>query len=166
MLKINVNNKFNFELSSELNQTLINGLPFNGDILKINSRSFHILYNNKSFNAELIDFDKEQKTCSVKVCNTIYSMKMTDQFDELLHQLGMDNLNTATISEIKAPMPGLVLRILASVGQEVQKGGNLFVLEAMKMENIIKAPADVIIKSVKVNPGDKVEKNQVMMIFS
>ena len=129
MLKINVNNKFNFELSSELNQTLINGLPFHGDIYKINSRSFHILYDNKSFNAELIDFDKEQKTCSVKVCNTIYSMKMTDQFDELLHQLGMDNLNTAIISEIKAP-------------------------------------ADVIIKSVKVNPGDKVEKNQVMMIFS
>jgi biotin carboxyl carrier protein len=91
---------------------------------------------------------------------------MTDQFDELLHQLGMDNLTTATISEIKAPMPGLVLRILASEGQEVQKGGNLLVLEAMKMENIIKAPANVMIKSVKINPGDKVEKNQVMMIFS
>ena len=166
MLKIKVNNKFNFELSSELNQIVINGLPFLGDILKINSRSFHILYNNKSFNAELIDFDKEQKTCSVKVGNTIYSMQITDQFDELLHQLGMDNLTTATISEIKAPMPGLVLRILASEGEEVQKGGNLLVLEAMKMENIIKAPADVIIKAVKVNPGDKVEKNQVMMIFS
>jgi biotin carboxyl carrier protein len=93
-------------------------------------------------------------------------MQMTDQFDELLHQLGMDNLTTATISEIKAPMPGLVLRILASEGQEVQKGGNLLVLEAMKMENIIKAPANVMIKSVKINPGDKVEKNQVMMIFS
>jgi biotin carboxyl carrier protein len=93
-------------------------------------------------------------------------MQITDQFDELLHQLGMDNLTTATISEIKAPMPGLVLRILASEGQEVQKGGNLLVLEAMKMENIIKAPADVIIKTVKINPGDKVEKNQVMMIFS
>jgi acetyl/propionyl-CoA carboxylase alpha subunit len=166
MLKIKVNNKFNFELSSELNQIVINGLPFHGDILKINSRSFHVLYNNKSFNAEFIDFDKEQKICSVKVGNTVYSMQMTDQFDELLHQLGMDTLTTATISEIKAPMPGLVLRILASEGQEVQKGGNLLVLEAMKMENIIKAPANVIIKSVKINPGDKVEKNQVMMIFS
>ncbi len=166
MLKIKVNNKFNFELSSELNQIVINGLPFHGDILKINSRSFHVLYNNRSFNAELIDFDKEQKTCSVKVGNTIYSMQMTDQFDELLHQLGMDNLTTATIAEIKAPMPGLVLRILASEGEEVQKGGNLLVLEAMKMENIIKAPADVIIKKIKINPGDKVEKNQVMMIFS
>lgn len=166
MLKIKVNNKFDFELSSELNQLLINGIPFHGDILKVNSRSFHVLYNNRSFNAELIEFDKEQKTCSVKVGSNIYSMQMTDQFDELLHQLGMDNFNTAKVSEIKAPMPGLVLRILASEGEEVKKGGNLFVLEAMKMENIIKAPADVIIKSVKVNPGDKVEKNQVMMIFS
>ena len=82
------------------------------------------------------------------------------------HRQGMDNLNTAKVSEIKAPMPGLVLRILAGEGEEVKKGGNLLVLEAMKMENIIKAPADVIIKSVKVKDGDKVEKNQVMMIFS
>jgi biotin carboxyl carrier protein len=166
MLKIKVNNKFEFELSSESNQILINGLPFHGDVLKINSRAFHVLYANKSYNAELIDFDNDQKTCSVKVGNTIYSMQMTNQFDELLHRLGMDNLNTAKVSEIKAPMPGLVLRILAGEGEEVKKGGNLLVLEAMKMENIIKAPADVIIKSVKVKDGDKVEKNQVMMIFS
>ena len=111
MLKIKVNNKFNFELSSELNQTVINGLPFHGDILKINSRSFHVLYNNKSFNAELIDFDKEQKTCSVKVGNTVYSMQMTDQFDELLHQLGMDNLTTATISEIKGEKVDVEIKI-------------------------------------------------------
>jgi biotin carboxyl carrier protein len=39
------------------------------------------------------------------------------------------------------------------------------VLEAMKMENIIKSPADVTIKSVKVKPSDKVEKNQVMVLF-
>jgi biotin carboxyl carrier protein len=63
-------------------------------------------------------------------------------------------------------MPGLVLRILASEGDKVMKGGNLLVLEAMKMENIIKAPADVVIKSIRVIAGDKVEKNQVMIIFS
>jgi biotin carboxyl carrier protein len=91
---------------------------------------------------------------------------MSDQFDELLHQLGMDSQNTSKIAELKAPMPGLVLRILASEGDEVMKGGNLLVLEAMKMENIIKAPADVVIKSIRVIAGDKVEKNQVMIIFS
>jgi biotin carboxyl carrier protein len=92
-------------------------------------------------------------------------MQITDQYDDLLHQLGMDNLKTNKISEIKAPMPGLVIRILASEGNQVEKGGNLFVLEAMKMENIIKAVSDVKIKTVKVKAGDKVEKNQVVMVF-
>jgi biotin carboxyl carrier protein len=166
MLKVKVNKKFNFEISTERNQTLINGLPFQGDILKVNERSFHVIYNDKSYHAELIDFDKSLKTCSVKVGNNIYPMQMSDQFDELLQQLGMDNLSSNKIAELKAPMPGLVLRLLVHEGDQVMKGGNLLVLEAMKMENIIKAPADVVVKSLKVIPGDKVEKNQLLMQFS
>lgn len=166
MLKIKVNNKFDFELGSEKNQMLVNGLPVHADMHMVNSRVFHVLYNNRSYNAELIEICKEQRTCSVKVGSNIYSMNMTDQFDELLHQLGMDIMTSPKVSEIKAPMPGMVIRILASEGEEVKKGGNLLVLEAMKMENIIKAPADVVIKAIKARPGDKVEKNQVLMIFS
>ncbi len=166
MLKIKVNDKFSFEVTSEKNSTIINAETIKADIVRIDDRNFHILHNNISYNAELIAINRYEKSCTVKVGANIYSMQMTDQFDELLHQLGMDNLKAAKVSEVKAPMPGLVIRILADEGDEVEKGGNLFVLEAMKMENIIKAPADVIIKSVKVKPGDKVEKNQVVMIFS
>lgn len=166
MLKIKVNDKFNFEISSEKDQILLNGLPLQADMLRVNARTYHVLYNNRSFYAELIELNKEKRTCSVKVGSNIYSLDITDQFDELLHQLGMDNFNTARVSEIKAPMPGMVIRILVSEGDEVEKGGNLLVLEAMKMENIIKAPADVKIRTIKVKAGDKVEKNQVMMIFS
>lgn len=165
MFKIKVNDKFNFEFSSERNQTLLDGKPFEADIIKINDNTFHVLHKNRSYRAELIAINKEDKSCSVQVGSTVYSMKMTDQFDDLLHQLGMDNLVAAKLAEIKAPMPGLVLRILASEGEEVEKGGNLFILEAMKMENIIKAPSDVKIKAVKVNAGDKIEKNQVIMTF-
>jgi len=166
MLKIKVNDKFSFEVSSEKNLTKINDQEIKADMVRIDDRNFHILHNNKSYNVELIGINKEEKSCSVKVGSNIYSMQMTDQYDELLHQLGMDNLKSAKVSEIKAPMPGLVIRILVAEGDEVEKGGNLFVLEAMKMENIIKASADVKIKSIKVKPGDKVEKNQVVMIFS
>lgn len=166
MLKVKVNDKFNFEISADRNQTLINGLPFGGDILQVNDRSFHIIHNDRSYFAELVDFDKSQKTCSVKVGNNIYPMQISDQFDELLHQLGMDNLAGNKVAELKAPMPGLVLKLLVSEGEEVKKGGNLLVLEAMKMENIIKAPADVIVKSIKVIAGDKVEKNQILIQFA
>jgi biotin carboxyl carrier protein len=166
MLKVKVDNKFNFEISTEKNQTLINGLSFQGDILKVSDRSFHVIYNDKSYYAELIDYNKAAKTCSVKVGTNIYPMQMSDQFDELLHQLGMDNLNSTKIAELKAPMPGLVLKVLAAEGEEIKKGGNLLILEAMKMENIIKAPADVVVKSLKINAGDKVEKNQLLMVFS
>ncbi|HEY4196679.1 MAG TPA: acetyl-CoA carboxylase biotin carboxyl carrier protein subunit, partial [Mucilaginibacter sp.] len=78
---------------------------------------------------------------------------------------GLSTLNAAKVSEIKAPMPGLVLKLFVEEGSEVKKGENLFILEAMKMENIIKSPADVTVKTVKIKPGDKVEKGQVLLIF-
>jgi biotin carboxyl carrier protein len=62
-------------------------------------------------------------------------------------------------------MPGLVLKISVKVGDVVKKGDNLFVLEAMKMENIIKSPADVTIRTIRIKPGDKVEKGQVLIGF-
>ena len=166
MYKIRVNDKFNFEVIPGKEQTLVNGKPVSLDINHISHNLFHILYQNKSFNAELIEVNKFDKTCIVRINCNIYTISVTDQFDELLRKLGMDNLNVLKVSDLKAPMPGMVLRIMVAVGDEVKKGTNLIVLEAMKMENIIKSPADVIIKSIKVNPSDKVEKNQVMIIFN
>jgi biotin carboxyl carrier protein len=165
MLKIKVNNKFNFEVESNNGDITIDGQAIDKDLVRIDNRTFHIIHKGKSYHAELVSINRDDKTCAVKVGTNIYSMQITDQYDELLHQLGMDNLTANKISEIKAPMPGLVIRILASEGDQVEKGGNLFVLEAMKMENVIKSVSDVKIKSVKVKAGDKVENNQVVMVF-
>ena len=62
-------------------------------------------------------------------------------------------------------MPGLVLNIMVQPGDSVPKGEGLMVLEAMKMENIIRTPSDVIVKSIDVNKSDAVEKNQVLIKF-
>ncbi|SKB67261.1 acetyl-CoA carboxylase biotin carboxyl carrier protein subunit [Daejeonella lutea] len=166
MFKIKVNEQFDFQVRSEKDQTLVNDQPMDLDIYSISKSTFHILHENRSYNVELVTLDKNQKTCSVRVNKNIYTMSLTDQFDELLHKLGMDNLNSLKITELKAPMPGLVLKVLVKEGEEVSKGSNLLILEAMKMENIIKAPTDGVIKSIKVNPSDKVEKNQVMIVFN
>jgi pyruvate carboxylase subunit B len=66
---------------------------------------------------------------------------------------------------LKAPMPGLVLRVQVTPGQRVPAGAGLVVLEAMKMENELKAAAAVVIKAVRVQPGAAVEKGQVLLEF-
>ena len=83
----------------------------------------------------------------------------------MLKQLGMESAFGNKIKDIKAPMPGLVLNILVYEGLEVSKGDNILVLEAMKMENIIKSPSNGKISKILVSPGGKVEKNQILVQF-
>ena len=165
MLQLKVNGQYDFKVDKNTDRLLINDSKVDADIQQLNPSAFHIINNLGSYNAEVVSFDKETKTAEIKVNGNIYSVTAKDQFDILLDQLGLSSLNSAKVSELKAPMPGLVLKLFVSEGSEVKKGDNLFILEAMKMENIIKAPADVTVKTVKIKPGDKVEKGQVLLIF-
>ncbi len=63
---------------------------------------------------------------------------------------------------VTAPMPGNINDIKVSVGQQVKKGDVMFVLEAMKMENDIPAPADGVVASINVNKGDTVDSGAVI----
>lgn len=165
MYKIKVNNKHDFEVDRKGDTLTVNDSAIDADIKQINDLLYHIINENGSYNAEVVSFDREAKTAEIKVNNNIYTLAAKDQFDVLLDKMGLSNLMTAKVSEIKAPMPGMVLKILVEEGTEVKKGDNLFVLEAMKMENIIKSPADVTVKTIKIKPGDKVEKGQILIIF-
>ena len=64
---------------------------------------------------------------------------------------------------LRAPMPGLVVRVLVEPGQSVAPGAGLVVLEAMKMENELKAPAAGKIRQVRISAGEAVEKGQVLV---
>jgi biotin carboxyl carrier protein len=62
-------------------------------------------------------------------------------------------------------MPGLIIDLRVKDGDKVMPGDSLLILEAMKMENLIKATAETVVKSVKVKKGDSVEKNQILIEF-
>ena len=62
-------------------------------------------------------------------------------------------------------MPGMILEIKVQAGDKVQKLRPLVVIEAMKMENIIKSPVDAVIKKVSVAAGKSVEKNDILIEF-
>ena len=77
----------------------------------------------------------------------------------------MANAGSAKVSKLKAPMHGKVLDVVVTVGQEVVKGDGLVIVEAMKMENVLKADDVGVVKSVNVSIGEAVEKNNVLIEF-
>ena len=105
------------------------------------------------------------KELSIAINGKRQTVSVKDDFDELLHKLGMDNLNHKKMNEVKAPMPGLVLRVMVKEGDTIKTGDALLVLEAMKMENIIKATGEGVVKKVVAQIKQAVEKNQVLMVM-
>jgi len=165
MYKINVNNKYDYAIDSKADDLLVNDTEIKADIKQLSSDTWHIIEQLKSYNVTLINFDKVAKTAQIRVNNNIYNITAKDRFDLLLDQMGLTDLTSTKVSELKAPMPGLVLKVFVEEGATVQKGDSLFILEAMKMENIIKSPVDGVVKAIKVKPGDKLEKGQVLLQF-
>jgi biotin carboxyl carrier protein len=88
-----------------------------------------------------------------------------DRFDALLEQLGMGDAASAKVNDLKAPMPGLIVDIKVQVGDTIKKGDSLLILEAMKMENVLKSVGDGKVKAIKVSPKQNVEKNQILVEF-
>ena len=152
-----------FRVESGSKEISVNGKAMKADIVEIRDGKFHILVNHKSYSAEILEFIPAEKKVSVKINQTVYHVLVRDKYDELLHALGMDNTNAKQAGDVKAPMPGLVLNVMVEPGQMIKKGDAIIVLEAMKMENILKAAADGEVKKIHVKKGDKVEKNQVMV---
>lgn len=166
MYKVKVNEKFNFKLALNNGEIKVNYKLVEIDQVKVNHDQYHFLHNNKCYNVKIGERDTTAKTVEVFVNGNLYQIEIKDKFDELLTQLGMDSLVAAKVMQIKAPMPGLVLNILKAKGDRINKGENLLVLEAMKMENMIKSPTDGVIQKLEIEIGDKVEKNQVLIKFA
>ncbi len=81
----------------------------------------------------------------------------------LLEKLGFKTASEKSIGSLQAPMPGKILELLSSEGDEVELGEPVAILEAMKMENELKAPCAGTIQSISVTTGASVEKNQIIL---
>ena len=163
-VKVNDIKEFEIKFSSSHNGS-IDGKDFELDMVEEKSGTYHVLKNNQSYNVEILKADMTEKSFTVKVNDNVYRLSVKDKYDELLKSLGFENLNSGKVNEVKAPMPGLVIDIKVNVGEDVKKGDSLLVLEAMKMENIIKSPADGKVKKIAVSKSQAVEKNQVLVLF-
>jgi biotin carboxyl carrier protein len=165
MITLKVNNGPAFLIDFNKEEVTLNGNMVSSDWAVIAQGKYHVIVNHQSYTLELLGKDETGKQLTMMVNGQKQVVTIEDQYDALLKQLGMDKLVANKVNEVKAPMPGLVLRILVAEGQAVKKGDALLVLEAMKMENIIKATGEGVVKKVSVQPKLAVDKNQVMLVM-
>ena len=157
MYKAKVNASYEFEINEEAVEQL--------DAVETSSNQYHILHNNVSIKARILDTDFNNKKYRIKVNNNIYEVAISDGLDQQISALGFEIGSTKKVNDIKAPMPGLILEINVKEGQDVKEDDPLLILEAMKMENVINSPREGVIKSIAVEQGNTVEKNALLIEF-
>ncbi len=151
--------------------TKINGLEFGftkkeidgADIVKLDKDRFNIIKNNKSYTLKVLENNLKLKQLTLEFDSQIYVVDIIDQMDILLKKMGFGDSGKKLITEVKAPMPGLVIEITAQLNQALKSGDKVMVIEAMKMENSIIMPSDAIIKNILVKKGDAVVKGQLLI---
>lgn len=144
-----------FDLSKESVSTL--------DATDLGNNKIHVLQNNKAYHCELIANNIESKTLTISVNGNKYELKIEDEYDLLVKEMGLSVLTTQKITDIKAPMPGLIIDVLVEPGQTIEKGTPILILEAMKMENVLKAEGEGVVKSIEVVKSQAVDKGQVLI---
>ena len=105
----------------------------------------------------------EGTSATVTADNRAQTARVLDETALLLERFGFDTGSDAAAREVRAPMPGLVLQVLVAPGDSVQAGQGLVVLEAMKMENELRAAAAGTVAAVHAEAGAAVGKNDLLV---
>lgn len=134
------------------------------DLVRTGPSSYSLVHCGRSYRVLVLKEDRENNTVRLRIGSGTYTVQLQDEQSRMMHTLGFDKAEKK-VREIKAPMPGLVLNIMVKPGDAVKKNDPVLVLEAMKMENMIKAPGDSIVSSIHAEQGKAVEKGQILVSF-
>lgn len=128
-------------------------------------RFFTITFGGHSFHGEIMENRIESNLLKIKVNHRIFDVSKKGSLDDLIAALGMDKPKVKKLKELQAPMPGRIVNVAVSIGDEIQPGDAVLSLEAMKMENVLKAEGIGKVKSILVGMNDVVDKGSVLIEF-
>ncbi len=163
MLQLTINDKNTFSIVQDDGKYIIDETSVDWDAAWQPNGLVSILYNGKSYTAIIEKTDRKAKEVSLRINGQLYKINIQEPIDLLLSNMGMDLRSMQKVEPVKAPMPGMILKVLVSPGQQINKGDALVILEAMKMENILKASAAATVKAIKVTEKTAVEKGAVLI---
>lgn len=163
MLEIKVNEQKSFQVAKNEEGWTLNENAIDLDVRPQPNGLISVLYNGKSFTAIVEKVDKKNKELTFRINGQTYRTAIKEPIDQLLASMGLDLKAMQKVEPVKAPMPGMILKILVEPGQQINKGDGMLILEAMKMENVLKASGSATVKAIKVNERTAVEKGAVLI---
>lgn len=154
---------FEIEINAD-GRILVDGEPRAIDFRELREGELYsLLVDHLSYEAVVEERDDQYH---VLMAGDLYEVQVTDERSRRLASAFMALGDLSGEVAIRAPMPGLIVRVPVREGEAVAKGDTLVLLESMKMENELKAPRDGTIRHVSVNAGDSVEQNKLLLTLT
>ena len=137
-----------------------------GAVLKWDDHQFFTLtYKGHKFFGELLEYRSEDNFLKIKINQRVFDVKKKGELDDLISAMGLDIPKVRKLKELIAPMPGRIVQVAVEVGQELNIGDEILSLEAMKMENVLKAEGIGKVKAILVEGNQIVDKGSVLIEF-
>jgi len=124
-------------------------------ILRMNDKNYYLTVNE----------DDDEGFLEVNLNSKVYRIIPKSELDLIIEKLSVNKGESRDKKEILSPMPGIISKLNVTEGQKVNKGEVFLVLEAMKMENEIKAKKDCVIRKINVTEKKSVDKNELLLVL-
>lgn len=152
--------EFQVEIVDETH-ILVNGNPYHVDFQNVGEQPvYSLLVDGDSYEAYVYPDNNEWQ---VLLHGRLFQAMVEDEREKRLRAAAGGGVADRGEFHLKAPMPGLVVSVPVSNGQEVEKGDVLLILESMKMQNELKAPKAGKVSRVRVKAGDSVEQRETLL---
>lgn len=139
-------------------RVLVDGEARDVDFLNLGGSLFSVITENRSFEAVIDDDDDK---IAVMMTGRLFEAQVLDERAQLMMQ--RRGAQASGSGDVQAPMPGLIVEITASPGSTVSQGDTLIILESMKMQNELKSPAAGTVRTIHVEAGQAVDKNDLLV---
>ena len=137
-----------------------------GSVIKWDDeRFFTLTFNGKDFFGEILEEKSEDYKLKIKINHRVFEVRKKGELDDLIAALGLDVPKIRKLKELQAPMPGRIVNIAVRIGQVLEVGDEILSLEAMKMENVLKAEGVGTVKAIHIATNDVVDKGSVLIEF-
>lgn len=148
------------EIEKSLYRVVVEGNEFLVDGKKTGRTNYSLIVENRSFEIEVDNTEDEYR---VLVDGRNYHVNLVDE-RRMRVGSAQSGIELHGRQKIAVPMPGKVIAVLVSEGDKVEKGQELVIVEAMKMENEVRSPISGEVKEIKVKPGETVEAGAALVV--